>query len=366
MSSPAPHHGRTRVGIAGCGAVTAEYHAPALELLEGEGLVEVTGLFDPDRTARAAIARTFPGAQVASELDALLERKPDLVIVASPPRFHAEQTIRALEAGCSVLCEKPLATTAADAEAMVAAADAAGLLLAVGMVRRYLPATRTIRDLLARGALGELREVRCFEGGPFDWPVRSESYFDRSESGGGVFLDIGAHAIDLLTWWLGPPTAVDYADDAMGGVEANCRLRLSYPGFDVDVHLSRDWARPNEYGLFGSRGWLRWTVNEADAFRVGLNGDELASEIRLHEARVENGLPATGPPAANYHQSFTDQVRSVVRAIRGEEAPVVHGAEALESMRLIERCYRERSLLSMPWLSERESRAARRLGGSAA
>jgi predicted dehydrogenase len=265
-----------------------------------------------------------------------------------------------------VLCEKPLATKAADAEAMIDAADAAGRLLAVGMVRRYLPATQAIRELLARDALGELHEVHCFEGGPFEWPVRSESYFERSESGGGVFLDIGSHVHDLLTWWLGTPETVEYADDAMGGVEANCRLRLSHAGFEVDVRLSRDWARPNEYRLSGSRGWLQWTANEADRFRMGSSGAEYASEIRLHEALVEGDLTTAGPPAANYHRSFVEQIRSVVRAVRGEDAPVVRGAEALESVRLIERCYAERSLLPMPWLGELESRAALALGGSAA
>ncbi len=357
---------RLKVGVVGCGAVTAAYHAPALELLVSEGLIEVAGLFDPDPEAMTGIAHMFPTARLASDLGELLERDPDLVLVASPPRYHAEQTILALRAGCSVLCEKPLATTAADAEAMVDAADAAGRLLAVGMVRRYLPATRTIRDLLARNALGELRAVGCFEGGPFDWPVRSESFFDRSESGGGVFLDIGVHVLDLLTWWLGPPRAVKYEDDAMGGVEANCRLRLTYAGFEADVRLSRDWARPNEYVLSGSRGWVSWSVNEADNFRMGLDGSEFASEVRLYETLVENGLPTTGAPAVNFHQSLVEQIRSVARAVRGEDAAIVFGAEALETMRLMERCYRERSLLPMPWLGERELLAARRLGGSAA
>jgi predicted dehydrogenase len=265
-----------------------------------------------------------------------------------------------------VLCEKPLATREADARAMVDAADEAGRILAVGMVRRYLPATRAIRELLARNALGEVREVHCFEGGPFQWPVRSETYFDRSESGGGVFLDIGTHVLDLMTWWFGFPSAAGYGDDAMGGVEANCRLRLSYPGFVADIRLSRDWAQPNRYVLSGSRGWLIWTVNEADNFRMGFHDGEFASEVRLYETMTENSLPTTGPPAANYHQSFVDQIRSVARTVRGEDAPIVTGAEALECVRMVERCYRERSLLPMPWLSERESRAARRLIGSAA
>ncbi len=354
------------IGVVGCGAVTSLYYAPALELLENEGLLRVTTLFDPDPAAMARIGGTFPGACLAGELRELLEREVGLVIVASPPRYHAEQTILALRSGRSVLCEKPLATTAADGQAMIEAAVEAGQVLAVGMVRRFLPSTWTIRNLLARGVLGELRAVHCFEGGPFEWPVRSQSYFDRSSSGGGVFLDIGIHVLDLLTWWFGPPSAVDYQDDAMGGVEANCRIHLSYEGFGAEIQLSRDWARPNRYLLQGSRSWLSWTVNDGDRFQMGSHDSEYVSEIRLHEVLKEGGVPAAGAPASNYHQSFVEQIRSVIRAMGGEDTPIVSGKQALENVRLVEHCYQNRALLAMPWLSEQERHNARKLSGSAA
>jgi predicted dehydrogenase len=68
--------------------------------------------------------------------------------------------------------------------------------------------------------------VEAFEGGQFDWPVRSTGYFTRAQSGGGVLQDIGTHVLDLLAWWFGEPEALLYEDDAMGGVEANCRIRV--------------------------------------------------------------------------------------------------------------------------------------------
>src|SRR5258708_1746324 len=117
------------IGIAGCGAVTELYYAPALQLLEGEGVCRVTSLFDPEAASAARIVRQFPQASRASSYGELLHSGIDLVIIASPPRVHAEQAIAALSSGLAVLCEKPIATNLADGEAIVEAAHASGRIL---------------------------------------------------------------------------------------------------------------------------------------------------------------------------------------------------------------------------------------------
>src|SRR3546814_11375224 len=72
--------------------------------------------------------------------------------------------------------------------------------LQIGMVRRFLPAARMIRDMLENHALGTLKHIEIFEGGPFDWPISSPRYF--SPGNGGVLEDIGTHSLDLLRWWM--------------------------------------------------------------------------------------------------------------------------------------------------------------------
>ena len=82
---------RLTVGLSGCGAATTLYHAPALQILESEGRLHVSALFDPEPTALAQIQRLFPIAKAVSSFDKLLSEAPALVIIASPPARHFEQ-----------------------------------------------------------------------------------------------------------------------------------------------------------------------------------------------------------------------------------------------------------------------------------
>ena len=343
------------VALVGCGAVARLYHAPALAALAAEGTAEVRALLDPDASHVAELRALFPAAAHAERLADLAGLGVGLAIVASPPSFHAAQTRELLGAGLSVLCEKPLAPTVAEAQSIVEAARTARGVVAAGLFRRFFPATQTIRHLLAQGVIGDVRRFDCFEGGPFTWPARSPDFFARSGFSGGVLLDIGVHVLDLLGWWWGEPLDVDYEDDAMGGIEANCRLRLTFAaGFSGEVRLSRDWALPNRWVIEGSRGRIVWEANEADRLSLGFHGSDVT---------IDGRLSAAGAPARTFEQSFTSQLANVVAAARGAAPLAVPADQALPSLALIERCYRGRRLMPMQWLGADEARTARALGG---
>jgi len=353
------------VALIGCGAVASGYYAPALAALEREGALRVSALLDPDGRNVDALRVRFPAAAAVDDVAALVARPVELAIVASPPRFHAEQTIAALRAGVAVLCEKPMATTVAEGEAMIAAAHASGRVLAVGFYRRFLPAARTIRDLLRSGRLGTVRRFHCAEGGTFRWPARSASFFERG-AGGGVLADVGVHVLDLLGWWLGRPANVTYEDDAMGGVEANCRIQLDYAeGFSGEVRLSRDTAQPNRWVIECSDGWVAWHVHDGERIEIGVGGVELGFDATLRtivDAGVGRRLGAAGD---GFARSFVAQLRHVVTAIRRGVPALVSGSEGLESLRVIDECYRHRTLMSMPWLGTAELARAHHLSGAA-
>ena len=347
-----------KIALLGCGAVSRLYYLPALRELERRGFVQVVAAFDPNPASLVSIGTAFPVASAVDRLDAIWESGAELAIVASPPRFHAEQTIRALDAGLAVLCEKPMASTVQEGEAMIQAAKAAHRVLAIGLYRRFLPAAQTIKAMLSTGALGDVIDFTCFEGGSFKWPVASPRYFDRDVSGGGVLMDIGAHVLDLLIWWLGEPISIAYEDDAMGGIEANCRIQLRfYEGHCGTIQLSRDWTRPNQYLFQCTKGWFAWDVNEAESVQMGVKGDPFVLDARL---RVRSGKTGLGPKTStpNFQRSFIEQIHNVIAAAREGGKVVVSGEEGLRSLRLIDHCYCSRRLMLMPWLGDREQKRA--------
>lgn len=332
--------------------MSQQYYAPALAVLEKEGAARVTALMDPGFKARTELHRRFATAALVESVSGAAGCGAELAIIASPPRHHAAQTIEALGLGLSVLCEKPMATSTAECRVMMEAARATGRLLAIGMVRRHFPATQLIAEVLGQGWLGEISEVECFEGGRFEWPVESSSYF--SDSTGGVLMDIGIHSLDLLLWWFGELAQVDYEDDAMGGIEVNCRVRLRFKsGVTAEVRLSRDWPRPNVYSIRGSRGWIRWEVNDANSIQLGLpvSRYDIQGGIRLRGAGEGYGA---GEAAPDFHHSFLNQLRNVVAGVRGQETVRVSGETGLRAMEVIQACYQRRVLMDMPWLNEVE------------
>lgn len=140
-----------RVAIVGCGAIA---RAHALALAQSDA-ARCTAVYDVDRTRAEVLQReACPDAVVAGGLDELA-RYADAAIVAAPNVHHASTTIALLRAGLHVLCEKPLALSEGDGEAMLAAARASGRVLLCGFVRRYYPSTALVREVLARRLVGE-------------------------------------------------------------------------------------------------------------------------------------------------------------------------------------------------------------------
>ena len=348
-----------RIVIAGCGAVTRLYYVPSLQRLTACGTVRVVGVFDPDETAMRTICSALPDTVPSATADELFNLGAELAILASPPRYHTQQAICAFSKGLHVFCEKPIATSVEDADRMIAAADLARRHLAVNLVRRQMPAVKAIGELLGSRAIGGLRSIDCFEGGPFAWPISSARYFEMAELGGGVLQDIGTHCLDLLTWWLGPPLGVKYEDDRMGGVEANCRAELRFATCTARVQLSRDWARPNIYRFEGDAGQLTWSVNDTDLLelssRTGLNA---TLKFRTLDQKTVGQLDLT------FEDCFALQIAAMAGAIRDRKPPPVAAQAARDVLALIERCYRERQQLVLPWFNPAEQAKATQLAGA--
>jgi predicted dehydrogenase len=347
------------VALIGCGAVSELLYTHALRTLAREGVTETIALVDPNPERAAKLGESFPGARRYRDLDELrAERPAELVILATPNRLHAEMAVACLERGAHVLCEKPIALTVAECDRMLRTAETARRVLAVGHFRRFFPSTRLVKEVLSANLLGPVRSFRCTWCHEYDWPGKSVFKFKRNESGGGVLMDHGTHMIDLLLWWLGDAVVLRYQDDAMGGVEANCRACLETAGgTQGTISLSHDWSSLGEsrFVVECEKGWIAYVNDVVDRIQWGLRPPEprLNAMLGSLSGRLKQGTP--------FLDCFADQLRNVVLTALAECPPRASAEDARKGLALIEACYRGRTLLDMPWMEKGESRRAKEL-----
>ncbi|MFA5008211.1 MAG: Gfo/Idh/MocA family oxidoreductase [Candidatus Omnitrophota bacterium] len=341
--------------LVGCGAVSRFHYAPAIKAIAKNENIEVKALIDPAAENLFSLAKLFPQAKPVNSLNEAEINDLCLAVVASPPALHKEQVIYCLKKGAAVLCEKPMAANVTEAQAMVECAGKEKKLLAIGLFRRFFSSSRALKEIISNNSLGKLISFSIHEGEKFSWNAASDSLFKKSMTPGGVLYDLGVHVLDLLFWWLGEPIELNYQDDAMGGLEANCLIELNYPSsIKGKVQLSRDWQTQNSYTFKFEKGIVSWDVNKANSLSITLSGmsdildGSLQKFIKKEEGIYEYGIEDTAP------QSLIAQLINVVRAMRGQEKLFIPGQEGLASLRLKERCYENRRLMHMPWLTEKE------------
>ncbi len=193
---------RLRWGIAGFGWVARDFAAPAIAA-SANGVL--AAIYDTSGKARQQAASAFPDASLHSDLDRFLG-EVDAVYVATPNHAHREIVEAAARAGVAVFCEKPMAATWQDAEAMVAACARAGILYATAFDQRFHPAHLQAAGLIREGALGRLFAVRIAYCCWLDSNFQDDNWrIDRARAGGGALMDLAPHGLDLASCLLGEP-----------------------------------------------------------------------------------------------------------------------------------------------------------------
>jgi predicted dehydrogenase len=261
--------------------------------------------------------------------------------VAVPTNLHAEVASRLLESGVHVLCEKPLATTVAEARSVVETARRAGCVLAVGNFRRYFETTQLVADLVSRGLCGAPRRFTAEEGYVFAWEAQSDYWLDRRRAGGGVLADLGSHVFVLLRTWLGGDLSVAaYRDDSLGGVEADCVVELDGP-ISGTVELSRTRSLRNEVRIDCERGAIVAPLPRPGEVTIELDG-------HVHHARCG--------PEDPYPAAFRAQLADFLAAAHTGGVPTVSGEDGIAVLETIEKAYASRAPLPQPWVTETEQR----------
>ncbi len=190
---------RLKVAIVGCGGIANGKHMPSLKKLDNVEMVAFCDIIE-ERAQKAAIDYGTAEAKVYVDYQDLLKDKTiDVVHVCTPNNTHSETTVAFLESGKHVMCEKPMAKTAAEAREMVAAAKRTGKKLTIGYQNRFNKESQHLRQVCEQGDLGEVYYARAQairRRAVPTWGV----FLDQEKQGGGPLIDIGTHALDLTLW----------------------------------------------------------------------------------------------------------------------------------------------------------------------
>ncbi len=317
-----------RLAIVGCGAVVEQFHLPAARRVPE---VQVVALADPDLEQARELAGRFDIPKVVADYREVLG-EAEAFLLATPPHLHRPIGEDILRHGKPLLCEKPLAPSTSEAEALLQAAHEGGAILAAGHNRRFAWNLEVLRELLRGGGLGQVISVHAEDGFPFNWPARTTYAFSRAHGGGGVLMENGVHILDTLQWLLGKVEVEDYCDDALGGVESNARLRLRFADGAVGrVWVTRTCQAGNYLHLEASDGWA-----EAPLY----DHNRLTFEARRGKAgRALGTVTVAAPFPQDYVALMAAELADFAASVRQGRPPRTTGEEAARTIALIEQAY---------------------------
>jgi len=342
MSGKTGNNSRVRLAIIGCGAVTEICHLPAAKLTPE---VDIVALVDKN-IARAESLGERLGVAFRTDDYRNLPDAVDGVIVALPHYLLAPVSIEFLQRGIPVLVEKPMALNLKEAEALVKAAADNNVALQVGLKFHFCEGTRLVKRAVAEGWLGALSRFELEWGFVYSWPVASGFFFSKEQAGGGVLIDLGSHVLDLLLWWLGDAVNVEYRDDSQGGIEAECELSLVMQGptglVPGTVALSRLRQLNDMARIVGEHFTLECDLAVPASVRIWPNTSD-GKDVTFE-------LSGGASPRQSWDEAYAAQLRAFARTISTGDAPAVSGEQVLSGMALLERCYRERQPLELPWM----------------
>ncbi|MEW1719982.1 Gfo/Idh/MocA family oxidoreductase [Streptomyces sp. NPDC093109] len=374
-AAPPPALGIGMVGYAFMGAAHSQGWRTAGHVFDLPMRPVLAAVCGRDRTAVEAAAAKHGWAAAETDWRRLIERDDVQVVdVCTPGDSHAEIAIAALEAGKHVLCEKPLANSVGEAEAMVRAAEAArtrGQLAMVGFNYRRVPAISYARKLIAAGRLGTLRHVRVTylqdwladPAAPLTWRL------DRERAGSGALGDLGAHIVDLAQFLAGEPIAGVSAlsetfvreRPVLSGASAGLSGAAGSAYGPVTVDDAAVFTGRLASGALASFEATRMAAGRKNALRLEINGErgslafdlERLNELSFHdhdEPAATAGfrrilvtepehpyLEAWWPPGhgLGYEHTFVHQARDLVVAVAAGTDPAPSFADGLQVQRVL-------------------------------
>ena len=243
-----------KVGVIGCGSISRQRHV--YEYAHNKD-VEIIGYFDARKERAEAMAKDFGGKVFDNVDDLINDPNIDAVSVCVANAFHAENTIKCLNAGKHVLCEKPMATTFADCQAMIDAAKKNNKHLLIDQNQRLTPTHKRAKELIASGEYGNVISFQTTfgHGGPESWSADKSAntwFFKKNDASFGSMADLGIHKLDLIRYLVGDDYSSVYSKQVV--------LDKKFPdGTPIEVDDNSVEVLRFKNGVFGTVT-TSWTV----------------------------------------------------------------------------------------------------------
>lgn len=306
---------------------------------------EVVTVADLDGDAARSLARGV-GCPWTTDWHEALRAEAEAMLICVPPDVHTDIALSALQHGRHVLCEKPLAMTAATAWSMVAEAERAGCVLKCGFNYRHHPAIEQAKAWVAEGRLGRVVVLRSQHGtgGRANFEREWRTQLDRS--GGGILMDQGVHVLDLFRWFGGPFSEVAGCTVTsywpIAPVEDNAFAILRGDGFLASLHVSwTQWKNLFSLEVVGSDGSV--TVE-------GLGGSYGVERVIFRRRSTGSVREQEVIEFRGADTSWHDEWREFKLAVVGSREPSGGGRDGAEALTLVEAIYqasRERRVVSL-------------------
>ena len=294
---------KLRIGVIGLGM--GRHHVGGFQGHPNAEVIAIADL-DPERLQEMGEKYGVDKRYAAGE-EMLAQEELDVVSIATPNKFHKPLTIAALEAGCHVLCEKPMAMNAGEAREMLAAAEKAGKRIMINFSYRFSEQSQALKDRVDAGELGDIYFARTIWHRRRGLPRFGGWFGKKALSGGGPLIDLGVHRLDLALWLMGYPKPVWVMGSAYNpiatqlaqeqGVEYDVEdLAVAMVKFanGATLELEASWAahiqerEMMETRLFGTKGGLvQRNLNETYEFEAEMymDRDGAQYDMKLHAPR---------------------------------------------------------------------------------
>ncbi|ADI00423.1 Gfo/Idh/MocA family protein [Salisediminibacterium selenitireducens] len=321
-----------QAGIIGCGTIAFFRHLPEYAQEEGVNIKAVCDLVEEraDKYAKQYDAEAY------TDFEKLLDDEEiDIVSICTPNALHAPMTIKALEKGKHVLCEKPMATGSEEAQAMIDAAEKSGKLLMIGHNQRFTPSTQKARELIREGVLGKVFSFRTTfgHGGPESWSVEGKNtwFFNKEKAFIGALGDLGVHKTDMIRYVLGEEfkeagaMVETLSKEADVDDSAVCILK-SESGIIGTMTASWTYGatEDNSTIIYGEKGMLRLEDDPTDSVILQYNtGERIKYELGGIQTNDADG------------QVNSAVIHQFVEAVRNNQPSPISGQEGKKSLEII-------------------------------